>query len=174
MRSYNRYRFHLATLVCGAAIAVLMTGCASKGFDAHRSPGAWKQSVTFIKLGEEDLLPEAAKSAVGIPMVSEPYCLTSQSVSADTLESRLTNIAVLDPEWKMGAITVIDGAVSSSATGPLGKITYSGKLSPKMSDITMTMTMTAGSSAQGQTTTIQRMSAEHIGPCTPDMVTMGQ
>jgi hypothetical protein len=172
MRSHKRHRFHLATLVCGAAIAVLMTGCSNKGFDPHRSPGAWRQSVTYIKLGSQDQLPEAAKLATGVPMVSDAYCLTRQSVNADTLESRLTDIAVLGPEWIMGPITVIDGVVAATATGPLGKVTYSGKLSPKISDITMTMA--AGNSAQGQTTTIQRTRAEHIGPCTPDMVTMGQ
>jgi hypothetical protein len=172
MTSTYTHRNPSTLLIFGIGVALVMTGCARDGFVPHRSAGAWKQTVTLVQLQSKDPLPQAAKSAIGVPQVSDPFCLTSQSVSADTLESRLTDIAVLGPEWTIGAITITDGAVSATATGLLGKITYSGKLSPKLSDITMTMT--GATSAQGQTTTIQRTRAEHIGPCTPDMMTMGQ
>jgi hypothetical protein len=160
------------TLAFGTCVALLMAGCAPDGFDPRRSAGAWKQTVTIEKLDVNGVVPEAAQSTIGVPQVSDPFCLTSQTVNADTLESRLTDIAVLGPEWTIGTITVTDGTVSATATGALGKVTYGGKLSSKISEITMTMA--AGDSAQGQTTTIQRTRAEHIGPCTSDMVIMGQ
>lgn len=172
MRPDYRHRYQSLPLFFGVGFGLLLVGCAPDSFDPHRSAGAWKQTVTLERLEVNGQVPEAAKSAVGVPQVSDPFCLTSQSVNADTLESRLTDIAVIGPEWTLGAITVTDGTVAATATGPLGKITYSGQLAPKISDITMTI---AGStSEQGQTTTIQRTRVEHIGPCTPDMVVMGQ
>jgi hypothetical protein len=172
MRFFDKHRNDFAKMAGATGVALLLLGCAREGFDPHRSAGAWRQTVTLVQLESKDALPQAAKSAIGVPQVSDPFCLTSQSVSTDTLESRLTDIAVLDSQWTIGAIAVTDVGVTATATGPLGTITYSGKLSPKLSDITMTMV--AGNSAQGQTTTIQRTRAEHIGQCTPDMVVMGQ
>jgi hypothetical protein len=172
MTSSTSHRHEAQAFYVFAALALLVTGCAKETFGPRRAEGAWRQTITLVKTEAKGALAQVANPSIGVPQVSDPYCLTRESVSADTLESRLTDTAVLGPEWTMGPITLTDGKVSASATSAAGKITYAGELSSKLSDITMTTA--AGVTAQSQTTTILRTRAEHIGPCTPEMVTMGQ
>jgi hypothetical protein len=172
MTSSSSNRYENRALYAFAALAFLAVGCGKETSGPQRVDGAWRQTVTLVKMETNGALAQAANPSIGVPQVSDPYCLTRESVSADTLESRLTDTAVLGPEWTMGPITLTDGKVSASATSAAGKITYAGQLNSKLSDITMTTA--AGVTAQSQTTTILRTRAEHIGPCTPDMVTMGQ
>jgi hypothetical protein len=172
MTPSTSHRHSTKALYALCAFTLLTIGCEQKTSEPRRAEGAWRQTVTLVKMETSGALAQAANDAIGVPQVSDPFCLTSESVSADTLESRLTDVAVLGPEWTMGPITLTDGTISASATSAAGKITYTGQLSPKLSDITMTTA--AGNTAQSQTTTILRTRAEHIGPCTSDMMTMGQ
>jgi hypothetical protein len=169
-----------ALRLCLLGAFLVLSACEQGSFDPKRDVGGWQQSVTLVQMTAQDPTNpavEAAKASIGQTQTSDPFCLVAQSVSGDTLESRLTDIAVLGPEWKLGTITMDNGKVSATATGPLGKITYAGQLTSKLSDITMTIVpdnASPGDPAQSQPTTIQRTRAEHIGPCTSDMVTMGQ
>lgn len=158
----------------GQAGAAAATPAAS----VKRNPGSWAMlnyTMAFEGKNVEGGMAEmvkAGRSSVGKKQFGGPLCLTPELAAGDTLEARLQEAIRFGPEWKVFRSIVIDGTVDFEATmdDPVqgrGKMTITGQLTPRTTDLLVTTDSWQPAPGKGHIHTVMKTENTHKGECTP-------
>lgn len=172
-------------------VALLLTGCLAQpardesgdaplaqATSLKRQPGSWaflNYTMAFEGKNVEGGMAEmvkAGRSSVGKKQFGGPLCLTHELAAKDTVETRLQEAIRFGPEWKVVRSAVNDGTVDFEATmdDPVqgkGKMTITGQLTPKTTDLLVTTDSWQPAPGKGHIHTVMKTENTHKGECTP-------
>ena len=118
------------------------------------------------------------KRSIGYKNPLGPICVTQQTAALDTLQLRLDDTSMLQPDWQIKRARLSNGTLDFFATrfdpdSGHSELRITGSITPTLTDLITVYDADEFRPGKGRTHSVWQSRNERVGNCTPDEATNG-